>query len=130
MQVIKMLVLIIVLFTIAWGPFLIDSVLISFGVVDKLHLGHLRPMRMVFALLAYSNSCINPIVYAFMSKNFRQCFQTTFMSIIRRSHRPSDSDAPRRDSITAARRTSTTVLTSVRPTFVKMDSGTFLAVKV
>ncbi len=122
-----MLVAIIALFSICWGPILIDNVIVSFGLVDQLHHGHLRPMRMAFALMAYSNSCVNPIVYALMSKNFRQCFQTTFMSIIRHSRR-SGGDAPlRRDSY--HRRPSATTMTSVRPTFIKMDSGTFLAVK-
>ena len=31
-------------------------------------------MRMAFAALAYTQSCLNPIVYAFVSKGFRQSF--------------------------------------------------------
>ncbi len=31
-------------------------------------------MRMTFAAMAYTQSCLNPVVYAFMSKNFRQSF--------------------------------------------------------
>ncbi len=132
-----MLVAIIVLFAVCWGPTFIDDVLVAFGLVEKLHYGHLKPMRQVngytasqdsaasiihgrisctcemcksegdvsddkehtmlsllssscprspfgirrdnlllralqaFSLMAYSNSCVNPVVYAFMSKNFR-----------------------------------------------------------
>lgn len=125
-----MLVAIIALFTICWGPTLIDQVLVAFGLIEQLHYGHLKPMRMAFALMAYSNSCVNPIVYALMSKNFRQCFHSTFLSLIRRSRKEGDNTV-RRDSYISynARRASATTLTSVRPTFVKMDSGTFLAVK-
>ena len=66
-----MLVAIIILFTLCWGPLLIDNVLAAFGVVEKLNYGHLKPMRQAFSLMAYANSCVNPVVYAFMSKNFR-----------------------------------------------------------
>ena len=58
-QVIKMLVAIIVLFAICWGPTFIDDVLVAYGVVSKLNYGHLKPMRQVilhltiFTFLAY-----------------------------------------------------------------------------
>ena len=74
-QVIKMLVAIIVLFAICHGPSLIDSVLVSFGYVEQLNYGHLKYMRQAFALMSYFNSCTNPIVYAFMSKTFRESFK-------------------------------------------------------
>ncbi len=70
-----MLVAVIVLFAICWGPSLIDNVLVAFHLVEKFHFGFLKPMRMAFALMAYANSCVNPIVYAFMSRNFRESFK-------------------------------------------------------
>ena len=79
-----MLITIIALFALCWGPLLIDNVLIAFEVLDRLHYGHLKPMRQAFSLMAYANSCLNPIVYAFMSKNFRSSFQNTLYSFIRR----------------------------------------------
>lgn len=42
-----MLVIVIVLFAVCWGPSLIDNVLVAFGKVDRLHYGHLKPMRQV-----------------------------------------------------------------------------------
>ena len=42
-----MLVAIIVLFAICWGPTFIDDVLVAYGVVSKLNYGHLKPMRQV-----------------------------------------------------------------------------------
>ena len=74
-QVIKMLVAIAVLFAICHGPSSIDNVLVSFGYVDQLHYRKLKYMRQAFALISYFNSCINPIVYAFMSKTFRESFK-------------------------------------------------------
>ena len=70
-----MLVAVIVLFAICWAPTLIDNVLVAFEVLHQLHYGHLKYMRQAFVLMSYINSCINPIVYAFMSKNFRDSFK-------------------------------------------------------
>jgi hypothetical protein len=78
-----MILAIILLFVICWGPLLIDNVLTSFGVLPELHYGSLKPIRKTFAILAYSNSCVNPIVYAFMSKNFRSSFVSTLQSLAR-----------------------------------------------
>lgn len=70
-----MLVAIVVLFAICWTPTMIDNVLIAFEHVHRLHYGNLKPMRQAFALMSYFNSCVNPIVYAFMSRNFRNSFK-------------------------------------------------------
>ena len=74
-QVIKMLVAIVVLFIICWGPYLTDNVLVAFDILDRFHFGYLKYMREAFSLMAYFNSCVNPVVYAFMSKNFRESFK-------------------------------------------------------
>ncbi|KAI5697002.1 hypothetical protein M8J76_011013 [Diaphorina citri] len=34
-------------------------------------------MGIAFHLMAYLNSCVNPIVYGFMSKHFRESFKKT-----------------------------------------------------
>jgi len=62
---------IVVLFAICWGPTLIDNVLVEFQILGRLSLGYLKYMRQAFVLMSYFNSCVNPVVYAFMSKNFR-----------------------------------------------------------
>lgn len=77
LQVIKMLVTVIVLFAFCWGPLLINNVLVAFGLIEKYNYDHYKPMRQAFALMAYFNSCVNPIVYAFMSRNFRDSFKQT-----------------------------------------------------
>lgn len=70
-----MLVVVVVLFAVCWGPILINNVLAAWGVIHKLHYAYLKPMRQAFFLMSYLNSCVNPIVYGFMSKNFRERFR-------------------------------------------------------
>lgn len=78
-----MLVLVIVLFIICWLPILTNNLLVAYGHLPSLNVGYLKPMREVFYLMAYSNSCVNPVVYGFMSKNFREAFIHALCSCIR-----------------------------------------------
>ncbi|XP_066597549.1 QRFP-like peptide receptor [Prorops nasuta] len=73
-QVVKMLVAVVVLFAICWSPLLIDNVLTAYGVIPRLRSGTSKHLNTAFQLMAYFNSCINPIVYGFMSKHFRESF--------------------------------------------------------
>ncbi|XP_069687383.1 gastrin/cholecystokinin type B receptor-like isoform X2 [Periplaneta americana] len=74
-QVIKMLVAVVVLFVICWAPLLILNVLYAYEVISKFsNSGDAKNVLSAFTVMAYSNSCINPLVYGFMSKNFRESF--------------------------------------------------------
>ncbi|XP_024941377.1 QRFP-like peptide receptor isoform X2 [Cephus cinctus] len=73
-QVVKMLVAVVVLFAICWSPMLIDNVLTAYGVIPWMKGGAFKHLNTAFQLMAYFNSCINPIVYGFMSKHFRKSF--------------------------------------------------------
>ena len=53
-----MLVTVIVLFAVCWGPALIDNVLVAFGMLDRLNIGHLKPMRQVEEPLTMSKHAI------------------------------------------------------------------------
>ncbi|XP_076462096.1 gastrin/cholecystokinin type B receptor-like [Babylonia areolata] len=73
-QVIKMLVAVIAIFVLCWAPILVSNVLTAFQLLDPLNYGYLKPMRQAFYLMAYANSCVNPFIYGFMSRHFRQTF--------------------------------------------------------
>ncbi|PNF33344.1 hypothetical protein B7P43_G06325 [Cryptotermes secundus] len=74
-QVIKMLVAVVALFVLCWAPLLILNVLYAYGVVSKYSNDvEIKNVQSGFTVMAYSNSCINPLVYGFMSKNFRESF--------------------------------------------------------
>ncbi|KAK3091317.1 hypothetical protein FSP39_018886 [Pinctada imbricata] len=82
-QVVKMLFAIVVLFILCWGPIMTNNLLVAFEIIDNLHMGYLKPIRQAFFVLSYFNSCINPVVYGFMSKNFRKAFLSTLGFVCR-----------------------------------------------
>uniref|UniRef100_T1L4T8 G-protein coupled receptors family 1 profile domain-containing protein n=1 Tax=Tetranychus urticae TaxID=32264 RepID=T1L4T8_TETUR len=80
--VIKMLVAVVILFILCWSPILIINVLTAFGKLHQLNYGFLKPLRTAAHLLSYLNSCINPLVYGFMSKNFRASFKAALQKCL------------------------------------------------
>lgn len=70
-----MLIVVVVLFAVCWGPILINNLLVALNVLDKLHIGHLKPLRQALFILSYLNSSLNPLVYGFMSRHFRHGFR-------------------------------------------------------
>ncbi|XP_043280555.1 QRFP-like peptide receptor [Venturia canescens] len=73
-QVVKMLVAVVVLFAVCWSPLLIDNVLTAYNIFPTMDSSTFKHLNTAFQLMAYFNSCINPIVYGFMSKHFRESF--------------------------------------------------------
>ncbi|CAG5134500.1 unnamed protein product, partial [Candidula unifasciata] len=73
--VIRMLIVVVVLFTVCWGPVLINNLLVALNVIDRLHVGPLKPLRQAIFLMSYLNSSLNPLVYGFMSRHFRRGFK-------------------------------------------------------
>ncbi|KAL4235611.1 hypothetical protein ACF0H5_004007 [Mactra antiquata] len=82
-QVVMMLIIVVILFAVCWTPVLVNNVLVAFGHLDYLNMGILKPIRMIFHLMSYANSCVNPFVYAFMSKNFRDGFKQSVLACIK-----------------------------------------------
>ncbi|XP_026468887.1 somatostatin receptor type 1-like [Ctenocephalides felis] len=76
-QVIHMLSVVVTLFAVCWSPLLVDNVMTSFGLGSPVRQGPNKHWHTAFHLMAYFNSCINPIVYGFMSKSFRDSFALT-----------------------------------------------------
>ncbi|XP_050023890.1 QRFP-like peptide receptor [Dermacentor andersoni] len=81
-QVIKMLILVVSLFVLCWAPILILNVLTAFGGVATLNYSYLKPLRTCFHLLSYLNSCVNPLVYGFMSRSFRGSFREALFGCV------------------------------------------------
>ncbi|GFN95163.1 cholecystokinin receptor [Plakobranchus ocellatus] len=73
-QVIKMLIIIIVVFFVAWGPKLVLAVMKKYR-VSFLYLPPAFVFERIFNILPFVQSCINPIIYVFMSRNIRTSIQ-------------------------------------------------------
>uniref|UniRef100_A0A8R1HZF9 G_PROTEIN_RECEP_F1_2 domain-containing protein n=1 Tax=Caenorhabditis japonica TaxID=281687 RepID=A0A8R1HZF9_CAEJA len=74
-----MLISIVCMYTVCWLPTIVDELLTSFGYICRTsNTQTLKHMRMGFNALTYCQSCINPILYAFISQNFRSTFKTAY----------------------------------------------------
>ncbi|KHN85309.1 Cholecystokinin receptor [Toxocara canis] len=88
-QIVQMLISIVVMYTICWTPSIVDELLTSFGYICRpSNTPTLKYMRMGFHALAYCQSCINPICYAFISQNFRTTFKTAYTRMRIRGQAP------------------------------------------
>lgn len=75
-QVIRMLIVVVIIFVLCWTPILVINVLTAFKVMPTLNYGNIKALKTTFHLFSYANSCVNPIIYGFMSRNFRASFRT------------------------------------------------------
>lgn len=69
-QVIKMLLFIVSIFHVCWGPRLIMNVVIAMGLTH--YDQYTYSARVACYLLSFIHSALNPFVYGFMSSNFRR----------------------------------------------------------
>ncbi|KAM9329817.1 G-protein coupled receptor 54-like [Gastrophryne carolinensis] len=76
-KITKMVVVVVVLFTVCWGPI---QLFILFQAFDPSFQQSYETYKLkIFAhCMCYSNSSVNPIVYAFMGANFRKSFKKVF----------------------------------------------------
>ena len=73
-KVMVMIVVVVVVFVVCWTP--IHTVfLLQFWVLEDIDEGFIC-VRVFCNCLAYTNSCINPILYAFFSESFRESFKS------------------------------------------------------
>ncbi|XP_036375247.1 G-protein coupled receptor 54-like [Megalops cyprinoides] len=81
-KVSHMVVVIVLLFTLCWGP-------IQFYILVQAFSPYFRHNYCTYKLkiwahcMSYTNSCVNPIVYAFMGANFRKAFKRAFPCIFK-----------------------------------------------
>ncbi|PNF26894.1 Allatostatin-A receptor [Cryptotermes secundus] len=72
-RVTRMVVVVVAIFAICWFPIQIILVLKS---VDRYEITNASVMiQIVSQVMAYMNSCVNPILYAFLSDHFRKAFR-------------------------------------------------------
>lgn len=68
--------LVVTAFTICWMPHHIIAMWVEFGSFPLNDASFV--FRIVSHCLSYGNSCVNPVLYAFMSENFRQACRQVF----------------------------------------------------
>ncbi|KAG9508866.1 Somatostatin receptor type 4, partial [Fragariocoptes setiger] len=77
-KVTQLVFAVIAAYVICWLPYWIGQAYVSFSPADTKH----PPLVMAFMLLSgclsYTNSALNPILYAFLSENFKKRFKRTF----------------------------------------------------
>ncbi|XP_023710282.1 allatostatin-A receptor isoform X1 [Cryptotermes secundus] len=72
-RVTRMVVVVVAIFAVCWFPIQLILVLKS---VDRYEITNTSVMiQIVSHVLAYMNSCVNPILYAFLSDHFRKAFR-------------------------------------------------------
>ncbi|XP_051995760.1 somatostatin receptor type 5-like isoform X2 [Xyrauchen texanus] len=75
-KVTRMVVIIVVVFVLCWMPFFILNIL---NLIDTLPENSIvTGVYFVAVILTYVNSCANPLLYGFLSDNFKQSFQKVF----------------------------------------------------
>ncbi|XP_016104905.1 pyroglutamylated RFamide peptide receptor-like [Sinocyclocheilus grahami] len=85
-RAIKMMVTIVVLFTVCWAPFHTVHMLFEYSYLNKTYDD--ITVNMIIAVaqaIGFFNSFSNPIIYAFMNENFQKNCMSTFPFCIRRS---------------------------------------------
>ncbi|XP_013420581.1 allatostatin-A receptor-like [Lingula anatina] len=81
-----------VVFFVFWAPFLIISVLNALPIVGTMDTITIFVASVTAQILAFSNSCVNPIIYNFVSTDFRRAFRRAIQcrfSRMRQSHQSS-----------------------------------------
>ncbi|XP_002731810.1 galanin receptor 2a-like [Saccoglossus kowalevskii] len=84
-KVTKMVIMVVVVFGVCWLPHHIITMWFNFDVNFPFSM-FTYVLRLVAMFLSAFNSCINPIIYAFMSENFRKSFKKTLTCYRRSNH--------------------------------------------
>ncbi|KAM3859361.1 galanin receptor 2a [Diretmus argenteus] len=81
-KVTKMIIIVAALFCLCWLPHHLVILCMWFGHFPLNHTTYV--LRILSHLVAYTNSCLNPIVYALVSKHFRKGFRKVFGCTLRK----------------------------------------------
>lgn len=72
-QIGRLLVIVVVLFAVLWLPVHVHLLIVFFGDLPTSEV--YQVLTLIWYCSAYSNSCVNPIIYHCASKEFRQAFR-------------------------------------------------------
>ncbi|XP_022445596.1 galanin receptor type 2 [Delphinapterus leucas] len=81
----RMIIIVAALFCLCWMPHHALILCVWFGRFPLTRATY--ALRILSHLVSYSNSCVNPIVYALVSKNFRKGFRKICAGLLRRAPR-------------------------------------------
>ncbi|KAM8991740.1 galanin receptor type 2 [Ara ararauna] len=79
-KVTRMIIIVAVLFCLCWLPHHLLILCVWFGYFPLNHATYV--LRILSHLISYANSCVNPIVYALVSKHFRKGFKKIFIRLL------------------------------------------------
>uniref|UniRef100_A0A8D0GTD7 Galanin receptor 2 n=1 Tax=Sphenodon punctatus TaxID=8508 RepID=A0A8D0GTD7_SPHPU len=79
-KVTRMIIIVAVLFCLCWLPHHLVILCVWFGYFPLNHATYV--LRILSHLISYANSCVNPIVYALVSKHFRKGFKKIFNCLL------------------------------------------------
>uniref|UniRef100_A0A8C3KZT1 Galanin receptor 2 n=1 Tax=Chrysolophus pictus TaxID=9089 RepID=A0A8C3KZT1_CHRPC len=79
-KVTRMIIIVAVLFCLCWLPHHLVILCVWFGYFPLNHATYV--LRILSHLISYANSCVNPIVYALVSKHFRKGFKKIFVCLL------------------------------------------------
>ncbi|XP_028968737.1 allatostatin-A receptor-like [Galendromus occidentalis] len=74
-RVTRLVVVVVVTFAVCWAPIQVILFLKSMQMINVASNMILLILQICSQILAYTNSCLNPILYAFLSENFRKAFR-------------------------------------------------------
>jgi len=81
-RVMKMVTSVIVTFALCWLPSHVAFLIEAFADIHEDYHIEMVAFQIVATCLAYANSCMNPVIYAFLSENFRQSFRELCQRIV------------------------------------------------
>ncbi|CAH2315278.1 galanin receptor type 2, partial [Pelobates cultripes] len=79
-RVTRMIIIVAVLFCLCWLPHHLVILCVLFGYFPLNNVTY--ALRILSHLVSYANSCVNPVVYALVSKHFRKGFRKIFLCLL------------------------------------------------
>ncbi|KAL0964756.1 hypothetical protein UPYG_G00328480 [Umbra pygmaea] len=100
-RAVKMMITIVLLFTICWAPFHTVHMLFEYNNLEKYDEVTVNMIIAIVQAVGFSNSFNNPIVYAFMNENFKKSCVVTLSRCIRKhsSHRGGAVEVPSNQTV-------------------------------